>query len=76
MTKKSSAVYLFMRHQLTGEQAYMAVMMLESLVHALWRTHGDDMVNFQGRVFPDDPQPYEAMYCAEVAKKRGRDDIF
>ena len=42
-------------HLLTGEQAYMTAFALEQVVNAIWREHGDDMADFQGRVFPDGP---------------------
>lgn len=62
MTSANKHMYVFMR-RLNGEQAYMAAFLLDSMIHALWRTYGDDMANFQGRVFPDDPAPYSAFYC-------------
>jgi hypothetical protein len=40
---------------LTGEQAYILAAILERAVSAIWRAHGDDMADFQGRVFPDAP---------------------
>ena len=40
---------------LTGEQAFMTAEFLENIVRMIWREFGDDMADFQGRVFPDDP---------------------
>lgn len=72
MTSENRVMYIFMR-KLTGEQAYMAAMALEGMVHALWRTYGDDMADFQGRVFPDEPSPYGAIYCTKADEDDGGD---
>ena len=42
---------------LSGEQAYFLAETLEGITSAIWRKYGDDMANFQGRVFPDKPSP-------------------
>lgn len=63
MHKSNPILYLYFPHQLTGEQAFMSAMILESMVRALWREYGDDMADFQGRVFPDDPSPLAEIYC-------------
>ncbi len=46
---------------LTGEQAWFVADVLERALSAIWRTHGDDMADFQGRVFPDIPPPPDAV---------------
>ena len=48
--------------RLNGEQAYITARILESLICALWRAHGDAMANFQGRAFPDDGNYYSSLY--------------
>lgn len=63
MRKSNPILYLHFPHRLTGEQAYMSALILESMVRALWRAYGDDMADFQGRVFPDDPSPFAETYC-------------
>lgn len=45
----------------TGEQAYLLALILEQTVSAIWRAHGDDMADFQGRVFPDEPSPPDSI---------------
>lgn len=51
---KRHTIYL---PKMTGEQAYLLAKILEETVTAIWRAHGDDMADFQGRVFPDEPSP-------------------
>ena len=42
----------------------MTAEFLETVIQMLWREFGDDMADFQGRVFPDDPpSPYASIYC-------------
>jgi hypothetical protein len=48
--------------RLNGEQAYITSRILESLISALWRTHGNAMADFQGRAFPDDGCYYSSRY--------------
>jgi len=48
--------------RLNGEQAYITARILESLISALWRAHGDAMADFQGRAFPDDGCYYSSLY--------------
>lgn len=55
---------------LTGEQAFMTAEFLESIVRMIWREFGDDMADFQGRVFPDDP----TQVCGCYSKRRQTDD--
>lgn len=43
--------------KLTGEQAHLAAETLEAISLAIWSKYGDDMADFQGRVFPDKPSP-------------------
>jgi hypothetical protein len=56
---------------LTGEQAYFLVAVLERALAAIWRAHGDDIADFQGRVFPDAPPPPDAV---DVIDNRNLDD--
>lgn len=70
MTSENRLMYIFM-HKLTGEQAYMAARALEGMIHALWRAYGDDMADFQGRVFPDELSPYGAVYCSKIDENNG-----
>lgn len=58
MHKQNPTLHLSFPHQLTGEQAYMSALILESMARALWLEYGDDMAGFQGRVFPDDPSSW------------------
>ena len=46
---------------LTAEQAWLLVKLLERTASAIWRAHGDAMADFQGRVFPDEPPPTDAV---------------
>lgn len=46
---------------LTGEQAYLLARLLDRAVSAIWRAHGDDMAEFQGRAFPDATPPADAV---------------
>jgi hypothetical protein len=57
---------------LTGQEAYLLVAALERAVSAIWRAHGDDMADFQGRAFPDEPPPPDAV---DVADRDGNDDL-
>lgn len=52
---------------LTGEQAYLLAGLLERAVSAIWRAHGDDMADFQGRAFPDHPPPSDAVVLADTS---------
>jgi hypothetical protein len=61
--KSNPFLYLHFPHLMTGEQAYMSALILESMARALWRAYGDDMADFQGRVFPDDQSPFADIYC-------------
>ncbi len=74
MHKSNPILYLLFPHRLTGEQAFMAALVMESAMRALWRAYGDDMVDFQGRVFPDDPSPWADAYCTQ--KSDNNDDDF
>lgn len=60
--------------RLNGEQAYITARILESLICALWREHGDAMANFQGRVFPDDGHQYSNLYGPFPNDMNGPDD--
>ena len=75
MTKANPVINIFTGHRLTGEQAYMTARILEQVVSGLWRTYGDDMADFQGRVFPDEPSPYQATYCRDNKTDDGNDDF-
>ena len=75
MTRANPVMSIF-TPRLTGEQAYMTAKVLENMVSALWRAYGDDMADFQGRVFPDEPSPYEAVYCSEKDSAKGNDNEF
>ena len=57
MEEKDRVLKVHLR-QLRGEHAYMAALLLEAVLSALWSEYGDDMADFQGRVFPDDPQTF------------------
>ena len=67
MRKPNPTMYMYFPHHLTGEQAFLSALILESAVRALWREYGDDMAAFQGRVFPDDPSPLADGYCTRRA---------
>jgi len=45
---------------LDPEQAWSVVIVLERIINAIWRTHGDAMADYQGRVWPDLPPPPDA----------------
>jgi len=60
----------------TGEQAYLVADVLERLVSAIWRVHGDDMADFQGRVFPDATPPPDATTFTDRADGSSDDDYF
>jgi hypothetical protein len=55
MKKRKPSLHIYHSRPLTGEHAFMTAELLESIVRMLWRELGDDMADFQGRVFPDDP---------------------
>lgn len=65
------SVYLGAVH-LSGEHAYITARVLESVLSALWRTHGDAMADFQGRAFPEDGY-YCCPRCAYDYKKMDHD---
>ena len=44
-----------------AERAYFVVKILDRIVEAIWRAHGDAIADFQGRVFPDEPPPSDAV---------------
>lgn len=70
--KKKPILYVHHARPLTGEYAFMTAEFLESIVHMLWREFGDDMADFQGRVFPDDPtSQYEYLYCKRPRSRDG-----
>jgi hypothetical protein len=60
---------------LTGEQAYLLAGLLERAVSAIWRAHGDDMAEFQGRAFPDAPPPSDAVDVIDNGSDE-EDDLF
>lgn len=57
---------------LNGQEAYLLVAILQRAVCAIWRAHGDDMADFQGRAFPDAPPPSDAV---DVVDCVGEDDV-
>jgi len=62
---------------LTGEQAYLLVGLLERAVAAVWRAHGDDIADFLGRAFPDDPPPGDAVDVGDRSPDQlDGDDLF
>ena len=42
---------------LDPEQAWTVVIVLERIINTIWRTYGDAMADYQGRVWPDLPAP-------------------
>lgn len=64
MNRKKPLLHIYHARPMKGEHAFMTAEFLESIVSMLWREFGDDMADFQGRVFPDDPtSPYARIYC-------------
>ena len=55
--QKDPRVYIYMP-RFHGESAYMAALMLQQMINALWRAYGDQMADFEARVFPDVPSPF------------------
>lgn len=47
---------------LTSENAYMTVLVLEKVIRAIWRANGAAMADFQGRVFPEAPRPFDSVW--------------
>lgn len=47
--------------RMTGEQAYLLSRLLDEITLALWGAYGDDMADFQGRAFPDEPSPPDSV---------------
>jgi hypothetical protein len=45
---------------LDPEQAWTLVILLDRIINALWRAHGDAMADYQGRVWPDLTPPPDA----------------
>jgi hypothetical protein len=71
MQRRKPLLYIYYGRPLKGEHAFMMADFLESVVSMLWREFGDDMADFQGQVFPNDPpSQYGSHYC----KKRRSDD--
>lgn len=69
MSKKKPLLYIYHARPIKGEHAFMTAEFLESVVSMLWREFGDDMADFQGRVFPDDPpSPYKFLYCRRCTR--------
>lgn len=65
MSERKPILYIHHARPLKGEHAFMTAEFLESVVRMLWREFGDDMADFQGRVFPDDPpSSYACVYCS------------
>jgi hypothetical protein len=62
---------------LTGEQAFLLAALLDRAVAAIWRAHGDDIADFQGRAFPDDVPPRGAVDVGDRhPDERDGDDLF
>jgi hypothetical protein len=59
---------------MNGEQAYLLAAILEQTATAIWRAHGEAMADFQGRVFPDAPQPPDSVTV--IDSDLGPDDDF
>lgn len=55
--RRGTQIYL---PPLDPEQAWSVVIVLEQIINAIWRTHGDAMADYQGRVWPDLPPPPDA----------------
>jgi len=55
----AGGAYLRLAH-LTADEAWTVSTILEDLLDAIWRVHGDAMADYQGRVFPDFPAPLDA----------------
>ncbi len=74
MNKKRTLIFFDHHRRLTGEHAFIMAEFLETIVMSLWRELGDDMAQFQGRVFPDeDPSPYTQVFTHR--KLRDDDDF-
>lgn len=56
-SQRGTQIYL---PPLDPEQAWSVVIVLERIINAIWRTHGDAMADYQGRVWPDLPPPPDA----------------
>ena len=46
------------RSKLSGEQAYIAALVCQHVINALWSSHGEQMADFEARVFPDEFSPF------------------
>jgi hypothetical protein len=75
MSRRGRRVHIDLS-SLTGEQAYLFADVLERLVSAIWQAHGDDMADFQGRVFPDAPPPPDATTFTDRDDGGSDDDYF
>lgn len=51
---------------LSAEEACLLVTILDRAVIAIWRAHGDAMINFQGRAFPDVAPQHAAVDAREL----------
>lgn len=60
---KKNPINQILKCQLTGEQAYMTVISLHKTIMTLWRFYGDEMADFEARVFPDDPPSLYSNDC-------------
>ena len=77
MGKKKPLLYFYQARPLTGEYAFMTAEFLENVVRMLWREYADDMADFQGRVFPEEPSSqYERLFCTNKGRTKHDDDNF
>lgn len=57
MTKRKSIEILL--PPMTGKQAHLVAIFFDNALRLIWDTYGDDIAEFEGRVFPDGPPPIE-----------------
>jgi hypothetical protein len=54
---------------LTAEQAYHLVRILQRAESAIWRAHGDEMADLQGRDRPEEPPPSDAVDVVDCTRE-------
>lgn len=71
--QRATQIYL---PPLDPEQAWTVVIVLERTINAIWRTHGNAMADYQGRVWPDlPPAPDAKLYRPKTLNHKDNQDF-
>jgi len=71
--QRATQIYL---PPLDPEQAWSVVIVLERIINTIWRTHGDAMADYQGRMWPDLPPPRNAEVYRHTKPNHSDDQDF